>query len=232
MTEARVRDKRTRRRSRIGPAQGFCICLVGVAIVLGGCSRDTGPGLRTFVGSDSATSTSVDPDVSVPTSATAGPSSPPSTDMPVSLDPGELVLSNPAQNVSFSPGITSSQNFGNGRLVLTPAPASATPALPWQQVADMCRTIVGCSELSPITITLALATGGWSGGSVQNGSFVPGLDNTLVYVLSQQLQCIYLNPDANVATTTSTVIPTATCTFLNLVNANTGVFYGGTQFQN
>ena len=217
-----------RRQPKLG--RGLLICMVGILIVVAGCSQRSETGVNTLAGSGATSSTLTEPGVSIPTQTPATtPSSPPPTDQPVSMEPGTLALSNPSQNVTFSPGITSTQSYGNGEIVLTPAAKSATPAFSWQTVADMCRTSVGCYELSPVTITVALATGAFNRSP--NANVAPTFDNTLGYVISQQVPGLDLSFPGG-STPTSAIAPSGTCTFLNLMNAQTGYFYGGTQFQN
>lgn len=211
-----------------GLARGFLLCLFAAGVGAG-CSSSTGSGLRTLTGSPARSSTPTQASVSIPTPVPDTGTSPPPTNMPFSLQPGTLVLTNPTQKVTFSPGITSSHSYGGGSLILTPAPKSKHPAIPWQTVAGMCRTSVGCYELSPVAITLALATGAFNRSP--NAQVAPTFDNTFVYVISQQVPCLSLSFPGGSATA-STLAPGSTCALVNLMNARTGYFYGGTQWAN
>lgn len=209
---------------KAGLTLGFLLC-----VVVAGCSSGTGSGLKTLSGSHTRSATSTEPNVSIPTAVPDTGSSLPPTDRPVSLEPGTLVLSKPAQKVTFSPGISAPQDYGGGSLILTPAPKSEAPAIPWQTVAGMCRTSVGCYEQSPVAITLALATGAFNRSP--NAQVAPTFDNTFVYVISQQVPCLDLTFPAGSATA-STFAPGSTCAFVNLMNARTGYLYGGAQWPN
>ena len=206
--------------SRLG--KGSLVCGIGILTVLTGCSTSLHKVATIRAASTGQPSTSTGPSASIPIPFATPPTSVLPDNTQVSLAPGTLTLSDPSQSVTFVPSISTTRSFGQGRLTLSPASASAVPRFSWQWVAESCRTTVGCYEFSPITVTLALATGG-STGSIQDGHFAPTLDNTLSYVISQPVPCTDPGtPEANTA---------VTCTFVNVVNATSGAFYGGSQFQ-
>lgn len=92
---------------------------------------------------------------------------------------------------------------------------SASPAVSWQAAVSKCST---CVAGAPMSVSLALATELQAGQANPDGSITPVMDKTLVYVVSQSLQCRAAGP----AGATPAVSESYACVRLSFVDARSG----------
>jgi len=105
-------------------------------------------------------------------------------------------------------------------------PGAVNPAASWADAYDNCRTgDAVCDTNSPPNIALALATAEQAGEAAPDGSIVPLMKDTLVYVLTWiGIPCVPKSgpppaPDISDSTSASA---TYSCTLLNFIDASSG----------
>jgi len=87
---------------------------------------------------------------------------------------------------SYAGAITAPISYGDTGISLTRPSSSSQPSVSWEAAFQNCSSHEAiCDPSSPITISLASATEKQAGQQNADGSLVPIMDNTLVYVISQ-----------------------------------------------
>ena len=104
---------------------------------------------------------------------------------------------------------------GDTGIRLAVPPNGLSPAVSWEEAVSNCST---CAAGAPMSVSLALATELQAGRANPDGSIMPVMDKTLVYVVSQSLECRAAGP----AGATPAVSGTYACVRLSFVDARTG----------
>jgi hypothetical protein len=118
--------------------------------------------------------------------------------------------------VTYTGAITSSRTFEEG-LFISP-PGGRHPAVSWEQAYATCMDGDSvCHEKYPTHVSLALATATSAGESGPDGSIIPLMKDTLVYVLMQSdVPCLPMGPRRATSPTVQA------CTTIAFVDAGSG----------
>ncbi len=100
--------------------------------------------------------------------------------------PDQTTTTSELPTPGYAGAITAPISYGDTGISLAVPPSSSQPSVSWEAAFQNCSTHQAiCSPSSPITISLASATEKQAGQQNADGSLVPIMDNTLVYVISQ-----------------------------------------------
>ena len=116
-----------------------------------------------------------------------------------------------------------------GTYQLDPPPSNVTPGVSWQSAVLACRTRGAvCVNNMPPHVTLALVTTTNGARINPDGSVTLTVDHKLMYVLNwSSIACsLPAGPAGAPGTARPTALPGKTCSFVALVDANTGAFSG------
>lgn len=117
--------------------------------------------------------------------------------------------------------ITAPTSYARGVVTLSVPPLSVTPTVSWETAYASCASGNAiCEPGVSMTISLASASDTRAGIARSNGSIIPVMNHTLVYVFLQNgAPCAPVGPPSSGAAGPARVL---SCTILNFVDANTG----------